>query len=76
MAIDIDVWLFIKYGEKNEFNIEAKMIIMKGLSKSDVDKVSHCRTIKEILDKLQCLYGGDSREFQEKVEEPYISSSE
>jgi len=69
MALDADMWLSILNGEKSEKNEEAQKIIMKGLSKSDVDKVRHCESGKEVLDKLQCLYGGDNHVAQEEVEE-------
>ena len=46
MVINADVWLSVEYGEKNEFNAEAKEIIMKGLSKPDADKVSHYEITK------------------------------
>lgn len=32
---------------------------MKELFKPDVEEVRHCETTKEILDKLQCIYGED-----------------
>jgi len=58
MALDVDLW----NGEKSEQNEESQNIIMKGLSKSDADKVRHYESEKEVLDKLQCLYGGDRHE--------------
>lgn len=48
---------------------------MRGLSKLDVDKVRHFVLAMEVLDKLQCLYGGDSHIAQEEEEEPCCSSN-
>ena len=59
------------YGERNEFNTKSKEIIMKGLSKLDAKEVRHCDIEKEMLDKLQCMYGKDCNVAQEKAEEPF-----
>jgi len=76
MALDVYIWLSILNGEKSEKNEEAHKIAMKGISKSDADKVSHCESTKDMLDKLQCLYEGDIHVAQEKDEEPCCSSNE
>ena len=52
MVFNEDIWMFMIYGETNEFNTEAKGIIRKGLSKLDVEEVRHSETTKEMLDKL------------------------
>ena len=49
---------------------------MKGLSELDLDKIRNCETIREMLDRIQCLYGGNSHVAQEEVEEPWFSSNE
>ena len=49
---------------------------MKWFSKIDAEEVRHCQTKKEMIDKLECLYGEDCNVSQEKVEEPCCSSSE
>jgi len=67
MVVNEDIWLFVIYGERNELNIEANEIIMKGLSKPDVDKMRHCELAKEMLDRLQCLYGGERYTTQEEL---------
>ena len=76
MVINENIWLSIIYGERIDFKTEPKEIIMKGLSKPNVDKVRHCETIKEMLDILQCLYGEDCNVVQEKAKETYCSSCE
>ena len=40
MIINEDVLMFVIYEERNEFNKEAKKIIVKGLSKLDAKKVN------------------------------------
>lgn len=37
MVFNQDIWLSIIYEKRNEFNKEAKEIIIKGLSKENVD---------------------------------------
>jgi len=70
MALDVDMWLSILNEEKNEHNEEAQNIIMKGISKLDADKVRYCELVKEVLERLRCLYEGHSHVSQEKDEEP------
>ena len=57
MDVDLDIWLSIEC-EVKEYNTKAKKNILKGLSSVDFDKVRHCESTKEMLGKLQCIYGG------------------
>lgn len=63
-------------GEKSDKNEEAQKIIINGISKLDGNKVRHCESTKEVVDKVQCLYGGDSHVAQEKAEDPYCSRNQ
>jgi len=58
MIVNEDIWMSLIYGKTNEFNAEVNEIIMKGLSKLDVDKVRHCELEKEMLHKFEYLYEG------------------
>jgi len=57
MVINENIWLLVIYGDRNEFNAEAKEIFLKGISKLDIEKVRHYETIKEILERLQYMCG-------------------
>jgi hypothetical protein len=51
-----------KYGIKlNEINSKAKDTILISLDNSFFVKVMHCRTTKDIWDKLQNIYEGDAK---------------
>ena len=76
MIVNEDIWFSVIYGERNDFNTEDKEIIMKGLSKPNVDRVRHYESLKEMLDRMQCLYGGERYTAQEEVVEPCFSRSE
>ena len=52
------------------------LMSMKGLSKLDAKEVRHYDIAKEMIEKLQCLYGKDCNVAQEKAEEPFNSNSE
>lgn len=62
ISLDLNVLISIEYGTHDEFNEEAKNIILKGLSYHDLAKVRHYWFGKDILDKLHSMYGGE--EFQ------------
>ena len=76
LALDVDMWRSILNVEKSELSEKAHKIIMKGISKPNADKVRHCESAKEVLDILQCLYGGDNHVAKEKAEESCSSSNE
>jgi len=46
LTLDLDIFIPIEYGTQDEFNEEAKKIILKGLSNHGVAKVRHCKTAK------------------------------
>lgn len=70
LALNVNMYVSVVSREKNENNEKAKEVIMKVLSKTDVDKVNNCKLTMEMLDILQCIYGGDSHVAQEETEEP------
>jgi hypothetical protein len=45
----------------DENNSKAKNAILNGLSDTVFTKVAHCKSVKEIWDKLQNIYEGDSK---------------
>lgn len=49
MDLDFDIWFSIVNGLKNEYDSEAINIIMKILLDSKTNKVSHCKTSKDLL---------------------------
>lgn len=57
-TLDSDVWLSVENGlTNNKFNEQAKEAIMKGLSKSDIEKVIiKCNTTKELWNELHTIY--------------------
>jgi len=73
MSLDGDIWLSILNEEKNK---KSKEVILKGLAKSDDDKVKNSESTKEVLNRLQCLYCGDSHVAQEEFEEHCCSNNE
>jgi hypothetical protein len=51
-----------KYGNKlNEINSKAKGTILSSMYNSIFFKVMHCNTAKNLWDKLQNIYEGDSK---------------
>jgi hypothetical protein len=48
----------VKLGQNNS---KAKNALMNGLGESIFTKVSHCKFSKDIWDKLQNIYEGDSK---------------
>jgi hypothetical protein len=44
-----------------EINSKAKNALLNGLSDTIFTKVAHCKSAKEIWDKLQNIYGGDTK---------------
>jgi hypothetical protein len=48
----------VKLGHNNS---KAKNALMNGLSETIFTKVAHCKSAKEIWDKLQIIYEGDSK---------------
>jgi hypothetical protein len=45
----------------NQNNSKAKNALLNGLSETIFTKVAHCKSAKEIWDKLQNIYEGDSK---------------
>lgn len=52
LTLDVNISLSNEYGMHDEFNKEAKNIILNRLSHHDVAKVRHSMTAKEIKDKI------------------------
>ena len=48
----------MKLGQNNS---KDKNAFLNGLSETVFTKVAHCKSAKEIWDKLQNIYGGDSK---------------
>jgi hypothetical protein len=48
----------VKLGENNS---KAKNALLNGLSDTVFTKVAHCKSAKEIWDKLQNIYEGDTK---------------
>jgi hypothetical protein len=48
----------VKLGQNN---FKAKNTLLNGLSETVFTKVAHCKSAKEIWDKLQNIYEGDSK---------------
>jgi hypothetical protein len=55
----------VKLGQNN---FKAKNALVNGLSETIFTKVSHCKSAKEIWDKLQNIYEGDSKVKAAKLE--------
>ena len=72
MSIGLDIWMSIQKGYiypkypladiegMKQFGYNAKVVntILVGLARTVFAKVMHCKTIKEIWDKLQTIYEG------------------
>lgn len=56
--LHVNVFISIDYGLQDEFNEEEKNIILNDLLDHDIGKVRNYEIVKEILDKLQNMYGG------------------
>ena len=48
----------VKLGQNNS---KATNVLMNGLSETIFTKVSHCKSAKEIWDKIQNIYEGDTK---------------
>jgi len=57
--LDVDVLLSLKYNTYDESNEKSNKIILKTLLYRDVAIVRYCKTKKEIMNKLHCMYGRD-----------------
>jgi hypothetical protein len=55
----------MKLGENNS---KAKNALLNGLSDTVLTKVAHCKSAKEIWDKLQNIYEGDSKVKESKLQ--------
>jgi hypothetical protein len=55
----------VKLGENNS---KAKNALLNGLSDTVFTKVAHCKYAKEIWDKLQNIYEGDSKVKETKIQ--------
>jgi hypothetical protein len=55
----------VKLGENNSKSINA---LLNGLSDTVFTKVAHCKSAKEIWDKLRNIYEGDSKVKAEKLQ--------
>jgi hypothetical protein len=55
----------VKLGENNS---KAKKTLLNGLSDTIFTKVSHCKSAKEIWDKLRNIYEGDSKVKETKLQ--------
>ena len=49
-------------------NFKAKNALLNGLGESIYTKVIHCKSAKEIWDKLQNIYEGDSKVKETKLQ--------
>lgn len=58
ISLHFNVFISIDYGLQDEFNEEENNIILNGLLDHDVGKVRNYKTTKEIVDKMQNMYGG------------------
>ena len=76
LALNVDMWHFVHYREKNDQNVNVKEIIMRGLSKTDADKVRHYESAINMLSSLQCLHSVDIHIAQEEAKEPCCSGNE
>jgi hypothetical protein len=52
----------------NQNNSKAKNALLNGLSETIFTKVAHCKSAKEIWDKLQNIYEGDSKVKEAKLQ--------
>lgn len=80
-SLGFDVWMVVENGytmpeiplndplEKwvYENNAKAKNAILWGLSNTEFIKFMHCKTTKDILDKLKSIYEGDDKVKQAKI---------
>jgi len=71
LTLDAYILLPISYGTQDESNEEAKKIILKGLSNHDVAKVRHCKTAKQIMGKLNILYGRERNQDSKIIEKSH-----
>ena len=55
----------MKLGQNNS---KAKNALLNGLSEMIFTKVAHCKSAKDIWDKLQNIYEGDSKVKEEKLQ--------
>jgi hypothetical protein len=55
----------MKLGQNNS---KAKNSLLNGLSETIFTKFAHCKSAKEIWDKLQNIYEGDSKVKEEKLQ--------
>jgi hypothetical protein len=55
----------VKLGQNNS---KAKNALLNGLSETIFTKVAHCKSAKEIWDKLQNIYEGDSKVKETKLQ--------
>jgi hypothetical protein len=55
----------VKLGQNNS---KATNAFLNGLSETVFTKVSHCKSAKEIWDKLQNIYEGDTKVKVEKIQ--------
>jgi hypothetical protein len=62
----------VKFGENNSKSINA---LLNGLSDTLFTKVAHCKSVKEIWDKLQNIYEGDSKVKAAKLKLTEVSSN-
>jgi hypothetical protein len=82
MALGFDIWESIVTGyttpttspidtvrkKSSENNAKAMNAILCGLSESEFVKVMHCKSTKEIWDKLQNIYEGDDKVKKAKLQ--------
>ena len=81
MALGFGVWKFVMKGydppssssvdvDEKTYTNDAKDLndIPNGLANPVFVKVMHCKTSKEIWDKLECIYEGDTRVKKEKLQ--------
>jgi hypothetical protein len=82
MALGCDVWLSVANGYKEPpivptdvaakklYNDNSRVVnaILGGLANSIFVKMMHCKSTKEIWDKLQILYEGDSKVKKAKLQ--------
>jgi hypothetical protein len=52
----------------SENNSKAKNVLLNGLSEMVFTKVAHCKSTKDIWDKLQNIYEGDSKVKETKLQ--------
>ena len=82
LSISVDVWALVENGfhvptsfpidvnakKDYEMDMKAKFVIFNSLSKDVFSKVMHCKSSKEVWNKLRNTYHGNDRVKEEKIQ--------